>query len=568
MHHVDLRHNHEYTFKRFDRTAWRQREKLLLLSTFNLILKQSMKDVLTLLGSVVHELQKERACCCLFVGSDGEIFSQELRKQFVLTDGEVNQLETRLVQWRENKTLPPTSLKRLTDTRDKLIQHRQARRHILRLAWLPSEIIRVYSHDLIYPLVGVSIESALYDKSNNTRRVSAYANFLRWKEHTGRERAIGILGFLTHAFNNPQYVDWLKFQISEQESLKQTFINLTGAAQRHCLDRFIFDDAEKEVQKLHAIIESNKDSPSLQSMTAENWYYLLTQKIDLMLESERQLITTLNDNEHGDSPDGQFNPELSRVVKIHDQEDQFLRSLPLFNGVPEPVVDQLLKRKQVQLHKKGTILIQESQPSRHIYIILSGWVKLFKINSEGEESTLQMLSSGDIIGESQLLLNGACDDNAEIVVEAKVVTIPAESILQQVLSCHQLAVNMMKDISRFSQNILRLFQKTRLQTAEERTGWFLLKTVLDQGGIHQGEYQLPYNKSLIASFLDMRPETFSRALQRLKPSGMCFRKNGFQLLKPSALCQFCDLHNATSCRLRGTPDCYRPDYASRYSSDA
>lgn len=526
-----------------------------------------MKDVLIMLGSVVHELQKERACCCLFVGSDGDIFAQEIREQFAVTDYEIKLLDSSLIQWRENEVLSPTSLSRLSDTRDKLIRHQENRRHILRLAWLPSEIIRVYSHDLIYPLIGVSIESALFDKTNDTKRVSAYANFLRWKEHTGRERAIGIMGFLTHAFNNPQYVDWLQFQISEQESLKQTFINLTGALQRRCLDRFILDDAEKEVQKIHAVIENNKDSPALQSMTAESWYYLLTQKIDLMLESERQLIVTLRNVKEAGSRQEDVEHSSVQEIITNNQDSPFLRSLPLFNGVSEAVVNELIKRGHVQDYGRGTMLIHESRPARQIYIILSGWIKLFKVNAEGEESTLQMLSSGDIIGESQLLLNEPFGENAEIVVNARVATFPADAILDQVLTCHQLAVNMMKDISRFSQNILRLFKKTRLQTTEQRTGWFLLKSVLDQGGIRQGQYKLPYNKSLIASFLDMRPETFSRTLQRIKPSGLKFEKNTFQLLEPDALCHFCDLHTATSCRLRGTPECYEPECTKRYGTD-
>ena len=528
----------------------------------------SMKDVLILLGSVVHELQKERACCCLYVGSDGEIFAREVREQFALTDYEINQLDSNLVHWREHKVLSPTSLKRLTATRDQLILHRQNRRNILRLAWLPAEIIRVFSHDLIYPLIGVSIEMALYDKANDSTRVSAYANFLRWKEHTGRERAIGILGFLTHAFSNPQYVDWLRFQISEQESLQETFINLAGDVQRHCLDRFIYDDAEIEVQKFHALLESNRDAAELQSMTAENWYYLLTQKIDLMLESERQLIISLRrDRDFAEQPKPAKDKPFTEPNEIFDHDESFIRALPLFNGVSQMVVDELLKHQQIRDYDRGTMLIQELRPARQIYIILSGWVKLFKSNPKGEESTLQMLSSGDIIGESQVLLHEPFGENAEIVVKARILSFPADIIFEQVLTCHQLAVNMLKDISRFSQNILRLFKNTRLQTTEQRTGWFLLKSVLDQGGIHQGAYKLPYNKSLIASFLDMRPETLSRTLKQFKAEGLKFEKSTFRLLKPDALCDFCDAHIARSCRLRGTPDCYKPKCAARFCSN-
>jgi len=51
-----------------------------------------------------------------------------------------------------------------------------------------------------------------------------------------------------------------------------------------------------------------------------------------------------------------------------------------------------------------------------------------------------------------------------------------------------------------------------LKTATERVGWFLLKLGMEQNAGKANAITLPYDKTTIASFLDMTPETFSRTL--------------------------------------------------------
>ncbi|MGX1374087.1 CRP-like cAMP-binding protein [Priestia megaterium] len=52
--------------------------------------------------------------------------------------------------------------------------------------------------------------------------------------------------------------------------------------------------------------------------------------------------------------------------------------------------------------KKGDFLFQEGSPSTHLFFITSGAVQVGKVTPEGRELTLQLASSGDLIGEVML----------------------------------------------------------------------------------------------------------------------------------------------------------------------
>jgi CRP/FNR family transcriptional regulator, cyclic AMP receptor protein len=47
----------------------------------------------------------------------------------------------------------------------------------------------------------------------------------------------------------------------------------------------------------------------------------------------------------------------------------------------------------------GAMLCMEGEPSTHLFILLSGWVKVIAVNGEGRESVVALRGDGDIVGE-------------------------------------------------------------------------------------------------------------------------------------------------------------------------
>jgi hypothetical protein len=66
---------------------------------------------------------------------------------------------------------------------------------------------------------------------------------------------------------------------------------------------------------------------------------------------------------------------------------------------------------------------------------------------------------------------------------------------------------------------------------------------------------LPFDKSLIASYLGMKPETLSRVLQSFRDEGFRIERHQITLPEPYALCRHCDPGTAQKCDLAETDSC-------------
>jgi CRP-like cAMP-binding protein len=189
---------------------------------------------------------------------------------------------------------------------------------------------------------------------------------------------------------------------------------------------------------------------------------------------------------------------------------------------------------------------------------LNGWVKVYKGNASGDETILQMLTSGEMILESAVFLNAAYPLNAQVTKSSTILSFPAPIIREQVKANNSLALNVLNGMSLHSQILIQDMESIRLKSAVDRVGWFFLKLLIEQGHVTD-RVELPYDKSLIASYLDMKPETFSRTLQKFKQRGFDIRKDAVILPNANSLCGFCDSESSSVCTRHGTSDCPNPD---------
>ena len=173
-----------------------------------------MKEALDLLGNAVHLLQKERGYIALYLGSGGRRFLEQMQAQFELSDQAILEIREASVSWHERhqiKTL--NKLDHLLKKMDCLVENR---------AQVTSDqpssysLIHFYTYEIIAPILEVMVEVALFNPRSDSRRVSAYNNFIQWKERIGRERAAGALGFSESLANQEEFIEELKVLVIEQ----------------------------------------------------------------------------------------------------------------------------------------------------------------------------------------------------------------------------------------------------------------------------------------------------------------------------------------------------------------
>lgn len=514
-----------------------------------------MKEALSFLGQLTHQLQKERGCISLLVGSNGARFLDETKAQFKQTDKTLNKLFDFNNKWRDKNILHPAIIDKIDIVINKLGKLPNRRRKITAQSMNTTESIYYYTYEIIFPLLDVMNDIVLSDDDNNSSKVSVYTNFLSWKERTSREGAIGMRGFISHNFNNKEFIERIRFLISEQESYQNSFMMLANNKQKACFDEIMKRPSVMRLDKIHKSFENAGNSTQLNHMSAEAWYDLLTHKIDMMHQLEDTLIMTLQDFDHTDEDDKTSNPEhVDASIEMSKQYRSVIKKLPLFYGIDDETINTLLQSSQTREYSKGKVLFLEGEEPSRLYIILNGWVKIFKGTESGEEATLQMLGAGNNIIESAIFLNNHFHVSAQIIEDATLISFPAPVIREMIHSNNQLAVNMINILSERSQVMFHQIESTRLKTAKERLGWYLLQLQLNNGGL-SNVVELPYDKSIIASYLDMKPETLSRTFKSLKQDGFKINNDTITLPEDKSLCKYCDSDILTKCPQNGNSTC-------------
>jgi CRP-like cAMP-binding protein len=199
----------------------------------------------------------------------------------------------------------------------------------------------------------------------------------------------------------------------------------------------------------------------------------------------------------------------------YDQSRGALAATGLFQALPKDFADRLAAASDVMLFEKGDSLYLQHDDADWFYFVLSGWVKTYRETADGEEAVIELLTAGDFVGEMAVLGDGAHADNAAAADSVTVLRLPSYLLGQAINSSHDVALKMLKLLAEKRLRQSQEIESLKLQNAPQRIGCFVLRQCKGQT---EGEkaLKLPYEKSLIATQLGMKGETFSRALNKLK----------------------------------------------------
>lgn len=194
---------------------------------------------------------------------------------------------------------------------------------------------------------------------------------------------------------------------------------------------------------------------------------------------------------------------------------ELLQTLSLLNHGSGALIDALVRdAREVTLQKKEMVAAI-GEPASRFFIVRSGWLKLYRESFDGAEAIIDILTVGHTFGETSLFQDQTYPYNAEATESCKVLSLPLKPIREEIESNGKFALAMMGAMSNYRRHLDMELEHRTLQSAPQRLGCFLLR-LADQSQTGAVEIKLPYDKSLVASRLGMKPETFSRALAKLK----------------------------------------------------
>ncbi|HBR69698.1 MAG TPA: hypothetical protein DEA55_10025 [Rhodospirillaceae bacterium] len=200
----------------------------------------------------------------------------------------------------------------------------------------------------------------------------------------------------------------------------------------------------------------------------------------------------------------------------------FLKNLPFFAGLPEADVGVLLTAGACRSYQKNQHLFLHGDRAEKFFVVISGCIKLYSTTEGGEESVIALLTKGDTVGEASIFDGAIHPFSASVAENAEVYEIRADIFKQRAKESTELTARIMALMSHEVLGMQREKERLASMSAAQRVGCMLLR--LSAGMIGKGgTFTLPYDKSLAAANLGMKPETFSRALKELQPYGVTAR---------------------------------------------
>lgn len=177
------------------------------------------------------------------------------------------------------------------------------------------------------------------------------------------------------------------------------------------------------------------------------------------------------------------------------------------------------KARKAHVIKKGTIIFNEGDPLGRLYLILGGFVKLYRLSEDGKETTSYLLGPNYILGVRALLSEDeTAFHNAEAITDLKVVTISREEYFKSVEENPEFLVDIAYvfiDRLKYTERKLEGFIYA---DTVSRVSNFLLDSAIRFGKKQKSHILIPLELThqRISEFVGSFRETVTLALHRLE----------------------------------------------------
>ncbi|MDR0269335.1 Crp/Fnr family transcriptional regulator [Paenibacillus sp.] len=206
-----------------------------------------------------------------------------------------------------------------------------------------------------------------------------------------------------------------------------------------------------------------------------------------------------------------------------------LSQISLLDEIPMDdlkVIDELSEMKPV---KKGTIILSPDKPIEALFFLKEGQVRLFRMNHHGKQFTVDVLTSGNIFGETSAL--SLTDDQvyAEAMTDTYLCKIGRADFEGFIERNPKIALKFINILSNRLKEVYSLSEKIALGDVKYRLIYLLLK-LSEKTGNRINEWQtinMKLTHADIANMIGSTRETTSAILNQLKKDGLI--KKGLKL---------------------------------------
>ncbi len=107
-----------------------------------------------------------------------------------------------------------------------------------------------------------------------------------------------------------------------------------------------------------------------------------------------------------------------------------VRRINVFRGLNPQMIQQMIAPATVLSLKEREVVCRQDDPATAFFIVVDGWIKLYRITVAGDEAVINVLAKGDSFAESAAFTGQPYLHTAEAVSEARVIRVPVAHVDQ------------------------------------------------------------------------------------------------------------------------------------------
>jgi CRP-like cAMP-binding protein len=202
--------------------------------------------------------------------------------------------------------------------------------------------------------------------------------------------------------------------------------------------------------------------------------------------------------------------------KVH----AILANLPLFKQMDPEEIERIAQNTR-ELHvSRGEIVFQRGDPSHGFYVVVHGQLKLAFSSPQGVEKVVHLVGPGKTFGEAVMFMGMPYPVYAQALSDSLLLHISKNAVNDGIERDPVFCRKMLAGLSSRLHSLIGDVEAYSLRSCTQRVIGYLLQDDPNAAAGKDLQVNLPVSKTVIASRLNISPETFSRVLHDLSAAGL------------------------------------------------
>ena len=192
-----------------------------------------------------------------------------------------------------------------------------------------------------------------------------------------------------------------------------------------------------------------------------------------------------------------------------------LLTVPIFKALNHEELSEITNITKEASYPKGSYIYQANEIHPNFYVVHTGKVKISRINANGKEQVIRLVTKGDFIGELSFLRSEPTKEFAQVIEDVSMCVIDGNRFKELMQKNPVIAFKIMEVLSERLEQAESIIESTNLDSVDYRVAQMLLSLSRENNTIH-----LEVSKGNMASLLGITQETLSRKLALFAQEGL------------------------------------------------